>query len=134
MKCRRLVGPAIISALFLAACGGGGSSATATGSPTPAPTPSPTPSPTPPPPAGNASASLAWTANTEGDLQGYRVYYGSSSGSYFQQTGGGVDAGQATQFVVNGLVAGQTYYFALSAYDSAGNESALSNEVSRVVQ
>jgi hypothetical protein len=34
-------------------------------------------------------------------------------------------------YTVSNLPKGQTYFFAMSAYDSAGNESALSAEVSK---
>jgi hypothetical protein len=38
-----------------------------------------------------------------------------------------------TSFNVNNLPKGQTYYFALSAYDTAGNESILSAEASKSI-
>ena len=71
-------------------------------------------------------ASLTWSANNESDLAGYRVYYGTASGSY----SGSVDAKKVTAFTVVGLEAGKTYYFALKAYDAAGNLSAYSNQAS----
>jgi hypothetical protein len=111
--------------LMLAACGGGESTADATGVP-----------PQTPPPASGLSGSLAvtWSANTEPDLQGYRVYFGTASGSYAQVKGAGLDAGSATEFIIRGLQAGSTYYVAVTAYDTSGNESGYSPELVSVAK
>ena len=76
-----------------------------------------------------AQATLAWDPNTESDLAGYRVHYGTSSGSYTVHT----DVHNVTTYTVTGLTAGQTYYFAATAYDTSGNESGYSNPVSYAV-
>ena len=68
---------------------------------------------------------LAWDAVSDPSLSGYRLYYGQNSGSYSSQ----LDAGTQTTYTVPGLTDGQTYYFAVTAYD-ADEESAFSNEVS----
>jgi len=68
---------------------------------------------------------LAWDANTETDLAGYKIHYGTASGSYITH----VDVHNITTFTVTGLSPGQTYYFAASAYDTSGSESGYSNEV-----
>jgi hypothetical protein len=39
--------------------------------------------------------------------------------------------GTVTSYTISNLPNGQTYFFAMSAYDSAGNESVLSAEVSK---
>jgi hypothetical protein len=39
--------------------------------------------------------------------------------------------GKVTSYTISNLPKGQTYYFAISAYDSAGNESVMSAEVSK---
>jgi fibronectin type 3 domain-containing protein len=52
-----------------------------------------------------AEIKLAWDANTESDLSGYKVYYGTSSQSY----SGSVDVGNATSYTLTGLTQGQTY-------------------------
>ena len=69
---------------------------------------------------------LAWDANTEPDLAGYRVHYGTASGSYTTC----VDVHKVTTSSIGTLAAGQTYYFAVTAYDASGNESGYSNQVS----
>jgi len=76
-----------------------------------------------------AQATLAWDPNTESDLAGYRIHYGTASGSYTVHT----DVHNVTTYTVDGLTVGQTYYFAASAYDTAGNESGYSNSVSYAV-
>jgi|Deesub1362B_J571_1020462.scaffolds.fasta_scaffold02822_7 hypothetical protein len=71
---------------------------------------------------------IMWEPNREADLAGYRVYWGTSSRSYRWV----VDVGKATEYEVTGLEAGTRYYFAVTAYDLAGNESDFSAEVSAV--
>ena len=76
-----------------------------------------------------AQVSMAWDPNTESDLTGYRIHYGTASGSYATH----IDVHKVTSYTVTGLSEGQTYYFADTAYDSAGNESGYSNPVSYTV-
>ncbi|MDA8166010.1 MAG: fibronectin type III domain-containing protein [Desulfobacteraceae bacterium] len=78
------------------------------------------------PAAMAAQVRLAWDANTETDLAGYKLHYGTTSGNYNQT----VDVGNQTNFLLTGLTDGQTYYFAATAYDTAGLASGYSNEVS----
>lgn len=75
--------------------------------------------------AFSAEATVAWDPNTEATLAGYKVYYGTSSGSYPYDE----DAGAQTQHTVSGLEAGSTYFFAATAYDAYGAESGFSQEV-----
>jgi hypothetical protein len=67
-------------------------------------------------------------------VTGYRVYYGLAPGTYLQPKGAGVSVGRVESFVVTGLATGQRYYFVVTAVDASGNESAYSNEASKVVQ
>ena len=76
------------------------------------------------------TAILSWSPNPERDLAGYRVYYGTASRTY----GPPVDVGTATTFTASTLTVGATYYFTVTAYDTAGNESGFANEVSRTIQ
>jgi hypothetical protein len=83
-----------------------------------------------------ANVTFSWTppsTNSDGtpltDLAGYRVYSGVSSGNYTQNT----DAGNVTSYTVNNLSVGSTYYFAVTAYDTSGNQSSFSNEISRTI-
>ena len=69
---------------------------------------------------------LAWDPNTEPDLAGYIVHYGSQSGIYSNR----IDVGNRTSWAVTGLADGRTYYFAVQAYNAAGVLSPMSAEVS----
>ncbi len=84
-----------------------------------------------------ASALLSWnapTANDDGtpltDLAGYYVHYGTSPRNYSDH----IDVGKVVTYSVNNLSTGVTYYFSTTAYDTSGNESAYSNEVSAAFQ
>jgi hypothetical protein len=79
-------------------------------------------------PAGQ-SVTLVWNANTDPNVTGCNVYYGVSSGNYTSM----VNADNATNATISGLVAGVTYYFAATTYDSAGDQSGYSAEVAYTV-
>ena len=68
---------------------------------------------------------LAWDANTEPDLAGYKIYYGTTSRKY----GEPIDVKNVTEVTLTGFDAGVTYYFAATAYDDDDNESAYSEEL-----
>ena len=75
------------------------------------------------------SVTLVWNANTDPNVAGCNVYYGVASGSYTNM----INVGNVTNATISGLVAGVTYYFAATAYDSAGAQSGYSAEVSHMV-
>ena len=72
---------------------------------------------------------MSWNANSESDLAGYRIYVGTRSGSYGFV--GPFEVTKGTSFTVPNLPLGTTYFFAVSAFDKSGNESAKSAEVSK---
>jgi len=76
-----------------------------------------------------AEATVSWDANTEKDLNGYKIYYGTNSGNYDNE----IDVGNDTSYTVANLDSNTTYYFAVTAYDFSGNESRFSEEVSIVI-
>jgi hypothetical protein len=76
---------------------------------------------------------VQWEAVSASDLAGYRVYFGTSPGSYAQARGTGVNAGSTASLTVSNLQPGVIYYFAVTSYDMSGNESAYSAEVLKVV-
>lgn len=85
-------------------------------------------------PAYAADVTLAWDPNQEADLEGYAVYYRSSTPGppynlfgYFT-TDDLSDPANPT-VTVTGLNKGANYYFAVTAYNTKGNESGFSNTV-----
>lgn len=87
---------------------------------------------TPPlPPVGIVSISLdnavelQWYENQEPDVAGYNVYVSHSYNGRYDLIGHTQYAG----FVDRGARNGVTYYYAVTAYDFSGNESALSKDV-----
>ena len=77
------------------------------------------------------TAILAWNASTESDLTGYKVYRGTGSGTYGAPLA--TLPKTTTNYTVAGLQNGTTYFFVITAYDSSGNESTYSNEVSKSI-
>ena len=81
------------------------------------------------------STTLTWNASTTNadgtpltDLAGYKIYYGNSSGSYTVS----VDVGNLTGAIISNLEPG-TWCFAVTAYDTSGNESEYSDEACKMV-
>jgi hypothetical protein len=70
-----------------------------------------------------ADAKLSWDANAV-TPDGYKVYYGTSSGNYTSN----INAGTATTATITSLNFTTKYYFAVKAYNASG-ESGASNEV-----
>jgi len=109
--------------------------ATPTNTPTPTDTPTPTATPDYPPAppqnlraaGGDGQISLGWDANTEPDLDGYRIYRSTTSGGDFALI---ATVGPATPRYLSGDVDnGVTYYYLVTAFDLGGDESDPSNEV-----
>jgi len=84
-------------------------------------------SPTLPPPSAT-TATLAWNPVSDPYLGGYNVHVGTASGLYTRT----ISVGNVTSCTVDSLTTGTTYYFAVTAYNSAG-ESPPSNEVSKSI-
>lgn len=79
-----------------------------------------------------ADVTLSWTANTESDLAGYKVYQSTIAGQYGPPV---ATLGTVTTqtLTLPQLEVDTTYFFSITAYDLAGNESLKSLEVSRLV-
>ncbi|HJT21836.1 MAG TPA: fibronectin type III domain-containing protein, partial [Nitrospira sp.] len=89
-------------------------------------------------PQTTSSATLTWSpvstdanGNPDSTIAGYKVYRATASGAY----GGPIATlqGNVTSYISSGLQVGTTYFFVVTAYDSAGNESQHSNEVSKSI-
>ena len=85
-----------------------------------------------------SSVVLQWDPNTDTDLAGYKVYYQPDTSTQpFKGTG--ATQGQSpidvpisinqTSVTVNGLDPAHAYFFAVTAYNTAGAESSYSNIV-----
>lgn len=83
---------------------------------------------TPPPTTSTSSATVTWNAVTGATVSGYKVYVGEAPRQYTRT----VNAGTATSSTVNSLTRGRTYYFAVTASNSAG-EGPPSSEVSKTI-
>ena len=81
----------------------------------------------------SSSATLTWKANSETDLAGYKVYRSTISGKYDQGNVIEMLRGNITSYQAKDLQFGKTYFFVVTAFDIAGNESGYSNEVSKSV-
>ena len=88
---------------------------------------------------GSGSVELSWqppTENADGstlsDLSGYNIYVGTSSNN-FEYREIRLDNPGLTAYVVENLEPG-TYYFAATAFNSSGVESAFSGEVVRIIE
>ncbi len=89
------------------------------------------------PPAGThlSTTTLYWSAPATrqdgsplSDLAGFKIYYGTSPFTYTQS----IDVKNVTRYSLQNLPPG-TWYFAVTAYDSLGVESAFSNELSKII-
>ena len=76
---------------------------------------------------------LSWNATTTNidgtpvkDIEGYKVYYGTESKKYKVS----YDVKNVTTYDIDDLIDWHTYYFAVTAYDTSGNESPYSEEIS----
>ncbi|OGU10968.1 MAG: hypothetical protein A2075_04075 [Geobacteraceae bacterium GWC2_58_44] len=85
------------------------------------------------PTAEAGQVNLSWSAPTNSngsqvsDLAGYRLHTGNVPGSYQQS----VDVGKQTSYTLGSLSDGASYYFAVTAYNTAGLESQYSNEIKK---
>jgi len=85
---------------------------------------------------------LQWDTNTEPNRAGYRIYYDTDSGPPYggMEAAEGdspidvkiadVEAGNTARYTVTGLNDDDTYFIAVTAYNTIGSESGYSNEVS----
>ena len=79
-------------------------------------------------PPSAVTATLAWNGVTDPSVNGYNVKVGTASGVYSRT----ITVGNVTSYTVDSLTTGTTYYFSVTAYNSAG-ESPPSNEVSKSI-
>lgn len=75
---------------------------------------------------GNQTIALQWNANTEEDLSGYTLFWGTSAEGLDKQE----TLGKITTHAMNGLQNDSSYFFALVATDTSGNSSEKSEVIS----
>jgi len=79
--------------------------------------------------ANAGQVTLAWDMNSEPNVTGYKIYYGTASRNYDWF----IDVGNVTSITITDLPNGSTYYFAATAYDNSNPpiESTHSDEVNK---
>ncbi len=84
------------------------------------------------------AATLSWIPPTQNvdetaltDLSGYKIYYGTQKGNYPNSIA--INNPGVTEYVIENLSGSNTYYFVITAFDSQGNESGLSNIASKSI-
>jgi len=77
---------------------------------------------------GAQNVRLEWNPLKGLAAAGYFLYYGPEKGAYTNK----IDMGNSTTASVSGLQEGQTYHFAVTAYNTSGVESTLSSDVSYI--
>lgn len=75
-----------------------------------------------------ASVQILWDPNTEADLAGYKVYYSADPAPLAGSTP--IDVHNQTSATISGLDPEKSYKFAVTAYNTAGQESELSDILS----
>lgn len=76
----------------------------------------------------DGSIKVSWSMGSETDLAGYKIYFGTESGVY----SGSMNVNMSYYSTLTGLVNGKKYYITITAYDTDGNESFRSAEVSAI--
>ena len=75
------------------------------------------------------SLHLEWPQGAEEDIAGYKVHFGKESGLYNRTR----DLRLVYNYTLKKLKQEQTYYIALTSYDTSGNESGYSTEIAYTV-
>lgn len=83
--------------------------------------------------AADVPVTLSWNANTEADLAGYKVYQSRVSDSFTDPPIATLGKVTTYTFTLPQIGVEVPYYFALTAYDLAGNESGRTAPVSKVI-
>jgi RHS repeat-associated protein len=66
---------------------------------------------------GDMQLTVSWNAVTDTVVDGYKVYWGTTSGTYTNYT----DVGKTTSYTITGLTNDTTYYIAVTAYADLKN-------------
>jgi fibronectin type 3 domain-containing protein len=74
---------------------------------------------------------LNWAPSTSSGVAGYYVYRGPQQGGPYNPINSALDPN--TTYTDNSVQAGQTYYYVVTAINSAGLQSGYSNQVQAVI-
>ena len=77
----------------------------------------------------DSTVTLAWDANPEANITGYKLKYGFASKVYSVV----IPTGKVTEITIPNMVEGTQYFFAVSAFNNEGLESLDSDEISYVI-
>jgi len=90
--------------------------------------------------AGTTNVTFQWDANTEPDIAGYRLYQSTTSNTYVYGSSSANLIADVIHNPVDNLmettvnsIADGTYFWVVTAYDTEGNESGPSNEVTETL-
>lgn len=72
------------------------------------------------------SVSLTWTPSTSGNIAGYNIYRGTTSGGPYTKVNTALIS--PTAYADTSVGAGQTYYYVATAVDTSSNESGYSSQ------
>ena len=81
---------------------------------------------------GNDFINLEWDPSPLGDFAGFKLYYDTDESGYPYENS--IDIGSNTSHALSGLNIGTEYFLAVTVYDTDGNESWYSNEVTGVTR
>lgn len=86
----------------------------------------------------SGSATLSWLPPTQRtdnspltNLAGYKIYVGTTSGDYTEVIT--IDNPGISEYVIENLSSGETYYFVMTSVDTNNIESAFSSEGSKTI-
>jgi len=82
-------------------------------------------------PALAGSIPLRWDPAAHPSLAGYRIYYGTTHGSYANSIT--INNAATSTYTISNLPAG-TYYMTIRAFDTSNNESVSSPELSKIIK
>lgn len=82
------------------------------------------------------TAQISWNSSSDSNLGGYKIYYGTSPRNADcppADYSDNIAVGNSTFYTFGDLAINKTYYFSVTAYNTSGQESCFSDEVSKTI-